>query len=85
MRRDLTCRELTELVTDYLDGALDDAAVGRVERHLRGCEGCRRVLGQWRAVIRLSGALREEDVVAVDDATRERLLATFRAARAPFS
>lgn len=85
MRRDPTCRELTELVTDYLEGALEPAVERRVDRHLRACDGCRRVLEQWRAVVRLSGALRDEDVADLDTATRDRLLATFRAARAPFS
>lgn len=81
-RREVTCRELTELVTEYLDDAVDSGTRRRIDRHLARCEGCRRVLAQWEAVIALSGRLGEDDVEAVDPTTRARLLAAFRADRA---
>ena len=43
--RDLTCRELVELVTDYLDGALPAAERARFEAHagrMRGLRSLRR-------------------------------------------
>jgi anti-sigma factor RsiW len=80
-RADITCRELVELVTDYLEGALPPRARRRVRRHLRACEGCDRYLDQIRATIRIAGRLREEDVEAMPAPVRDRLLAAFRAAR----
>jgi anti-sigma factor RsiW len=54
---DLTCRELTELVTDYLEDALPAAERTRFEAHLAECEGCRRYLAQMRATVDITGAL----------------------------
>ena len=54
--RDLTCRELVELVTDYLDGALPAAERMRFESHMAACEGCERYVEQIRATIALAGA-----------------------------
>ena len=73
---DLQCRELVELVTDYFDGALPVDERLRFERHLVFCEGCAAYLEQMRETIRLTGALRDEDL---DPEARDRLLAAFRA------
>ena len=37
---DITCRELVELVTDYLEGALAPADRARFEEHLEICDAC---------------------------------------------
>ena len=50
----LTCRELVELVTDYLDGALSPAEQDRFEEHLQRCLGCDRYLEQIREAMRLA-------------------------------
>src|SRR4051812_45684181 len=47
----LTCRELVELVTDYLEDALGAGDRARFEAHLRACEGCSAYLGQMRSTI----------------------------------
>ena len=52
--RDLTCRELVELVTDYLDGALPDAERMRFETHIAACEGCDRYVEQIRMTVALT-------------------------------
>jgi anti-sigma factor RsiW len=59
---DIPCRQVVELVTEYLEGGLaaDDMLV--VERHLAMCEGCATYLAQMRETIRVTGALRDEDV-----------------------
>ena len=75
---DLPCAELVELVTDYLDDALPAAWRERIDAHLAICEGCRRVLAQWRLVIRLGGQVAEAEVEAVDPMLRRDLLAAFR-------
>ena len=52
---DLACRELVELVTDYLENALPTAERERFEAHLAECEGCDAYVEQVRATIRLAG------------------------------
>jgi anti-sigma factor RsiW len=59
---DLSCQELVELVTDYLEGALDERHVRAFERHLSGCDGCTRYLEQLRVTIRLTGTLTPDDL-----------------------
>jgi anti-sigma factor RsiW len=70
----LTCQELVELVTDYLEGALSRRDRARFDEHIAGCTNCREYLAQFRQTIALTGMLREDDV---DPAAREALLAQF--------
>lgn len=72
---DLSCRELVEIVTDYLEGAMPPEGRARVDRHLRGCPGCTTYIEQMRETIRLTGRLREDDVPGP---AREALLRAFR-------
>jgi anti-sigma factor RsiW len=72
----LTCRELVELVTDYLEGALPAPERTRFEHHIAGCVGCTRHLAQMRLTIATLGRLREEDL---SPSARGDLLAIFRA------
>ena len=51
---DLTCRELVELVTDYLEDALPPVERVRFEAHLAACEGCDRYVEQIRATVDLT-------------------------------
>jgi anti-sigma factor RsiW len=53
---DLTCQELVELVTDYLEDALPAPERARFEAHVAGCEACATYLAQMRATIRLTRA-----------------------------
>jgi len=71
----LTCQELVELVTDYLEGGLPGADVERFESHLVICPGCATYVDQFRETIRLTGRLREDEL---EPAARETLLAQFR-------
>ncbi|MEO8541063.1 MAG: zf-HC2 domain-containing protein [bacterium] len=71
----LACRELVELVTNYLDGALTPGEHARVESHLADCPHCTRYVEQMRLTIRATGELREADI---RPEAREALLAAFR-------
>jgi hypothetical protein len=53
----LTCREMTELVTDYLEGRLPLLLRLRFRWHLAGCADCRAWLRQMRGTVRLLGRL----------------------------
>jgi anti-sigma factor RsiW len=59
---ELSCQQVVELVTAYLDGALDDAERTRFETHLVYCEGCDRYLDQMRGTIATVGGLASDDV-----------------------
>ena len=73
--RPLVCREVVELMTDYLEGTLSPRARARFDEHLAGCEGCTEYLAQLRAQIRMSGRLSE---TTLDPVFRDRLLRAFR-------
>jgi anti-sigma factor RsiW len=75
MTAEMTCRELVELVTDYLEGTLSPRDHRRVQAHLVHCDGCTAYIEQFRETIRLTGGLREDDL---EPAAREALLAEFR-------
>jgi len=71
----LTCHEVVELVTHYLEGALPPEVRGRVEDHLSGCDGCTSYLEQMRETIRLTGRLTQEQI---PDEQKRVLLDAFR-------
>ena len=57
----LNCRQFVEVVTDYLENALDDEMRRETEEHLAGCGNCLRYLGQIQTVIRILGHVMEEN------------------------
>ena len=44
----LTCRELVELITDYLEGAMPPDERARFEAHVAECDGCEAYVRQMR-------------------------------------
>jgi anti-sigma factor RsiW len=72
---DLTCAELVELATEYLEGALSAEQREAFEGHLVGCDGCVAHLGQIRALLRVAGALPPE---RLSEPAEEELVAAFR-------
>jgi len=70
----MTCAELVELVTAYLEGTLSDGERRAFDEHLDLCPGCERYLDQFRKTIGLLGELPEESLSAP---ARERLLDAF--------
>lgn len=62
LRRDYACREMVEMITDYLEGAMGRSQRRRFEAHLRQCEHCSEYLHQMRATIAASGRLRDQDL-----------------------
>jgi predicted anti-sigma-YlaC factor YlaD len=50
-----SCEETRELVSDYVEGELDDRPRRRVARHLRMCRRCRAV---WQALVATMNGLR---------------------------
>ena len=71
----LSCQELVELVTDYLEGALSPEETDLFEEHIGRCAGCAAYLEQIRQTIALTGRLTPESLSP--EAERE-LLHAFR-------
>ena len=76
--RALTCKELVELVTDYLEGALSSEDKERFEAHLATCDGCAAYLQQMRTTIQTVGNLEEH---SLSPQAKENLLRLFRSWR----
>ncbi len=72
---DIACRELVEVVTDYLEGTLADGERRRLEQHLETCPYCARYIEQMRQTIEALGELSEESIAPE---TRRELLEAFR-------
>ena len=72
---DLTCQELVELVTDYLEGVLPDDVRARFDEHVAVCPGCETYLDQIRETAELMG---EIPVDSISGEMRTTLLAAFR-------
>ena len=71
----ISCQEVVELVTDYLDGAMSPDHVARFDHHLSLCEGCVFYVEQSRMTIAAVGRIGEEDV---PPDVRDDLVAAFR-------
>jgi anti-sigma factor RsiW len=71
----LSCQELVELVTDYVEDGLSPEERRRFEEHLAECGHCLRYLEQLRETIRVAGSLSPE---ALDPAAEAVLLGVFR-------
>ena len=71
----LTCHEVIEVLTDYLEDALPANERRRVEEHLANCDGCTAYLETLRETIRLTGMLTEEQIPGEQ---KEQLLEAFR-------
>src|SRR5215475_8773003 len=57
----LSCQEVVELVTDYLEGTLGPQETTLFEQHLNFCDGCIWYLEQMRTTVATVGRIREED------------------------
>ncbi len=73
--RALTCKELVELVTEYLEGVLSFEDKERFEAHLATCNGCTVYLEQMRKTIQAVGNLEEN---SLSPQAKENLLRLFQ-------
>jgi anti-sigma factor RsiW len=67
----LSCQEVVELITDYLDKALPEHEATLFEQHINFCDGCERYLDQMRTTIAAVGRIDEERIPpeALDELT----------------
>ena len=58
----MKCRDVVELMTDYLEGALSARDRERFEEHIAGCNGCRAYLEQLRLTLKAVSRLADEPI-----------------------
>jgi anti-sigma factor RsiW len=73
--REITCQQLVELVTDYLEDRLPVEERLLFEEHLAFCTWCVTYLDQMRQTIQVAGTLREDDL---DPHARDAMLKVFK-------
>ena len=73
---DGACRDLVELVTEYLEGTLPPQVRAAVERHLDECPDCVEFVAQFRVTVAATGSLRADSLPA---STQQQLIQAFRA------
>lgn len=76
----ITCTQLVEVVTDYLEGQVDDPLRAEIEAHLALCPGCDNYLKQMRETIRVMGRV---PVESLSDVARDDLMTAFRTFHIP--
>lgn len=72
----LTCQQITELVTDYVEGRMGFGDRLRFQLHLGMCKHCRAYLRQMRATVAALGELPAADA-AMPDEVRDELSRRF--------
>jgi anti-sigma factor RsiW len=74
----ISCQEVVEVVTDYLEGRMSPEDVAIFEAHLELCDGCKWYVEQMRITIATVGRI---DEASVPDELRQTLMDAFRARR----
>jgi anti-sigma factor RsiW len=71
----MNCRQVVELMTDYLEGNLGAKDRARFEDHIAGCDGCRAYLSQLRTTRDVVGKIADEPMPA---SVERELIEAFR-------
>jgi predicted anti-sigma-YlaC factor YlaD len=77
----MTCRQIVELVSEYLEDRMTAEDRARMEAHLADCDYCRLYVEQMRTTIRTLGRIEPEETMSQQ--TRAALMAAFRDWRPP--
>jgi anti-sigma factor RsiW len=75
IRNMMSCRELVELVTEYVEGTLDADTLASFEEHLTQCPRCVEYVDQFRQTIDAMGHIPPE---SLSPEVEQELLAAFR-------
>ena len=76
---DLACKELVEIVTDYLEGTLPERDRARFDAHILTCPPCREYVAEMHSTLQLTGRLTIESISV---GARDELLRAFRRMKA---
>ena len=72
---EMGCRELVQVINDYIEDVMPPGDRKRFDEHLAICPGCQTYLDQMRQTIRAVGKLSEE---SIPGEVRNVLLQAFR-------
>jgi len=72
---ELACKELVEIITDYLEQTLPERDRIRFEAHILTCPPCREYVAEMKNTLRLTGRLTVE---SISPGARDDLLRAFR-------
>ena len=72
---EMSCRELVQVINDYIEGVMPPSDRKRFEEHLAICPGCQTYLDQMRQTIRALGKLTEE---SIPEKAKRELVQVFR-------
>jgi len=61
---EISCKQLVELVTEYLEGTMPAGERARFEGHLEACDGCSTYVEQMRETISALGHIPPESLSA---------------------
>lgn len=75
---DLACQRVVEMVTDYLEGALEQDKGAQLEQHLLICDACSVFVDQHRTLAHALSHLAEPEEAHVPAAGKSAALAAFR-------
>lgn len=75
LHTDMSCKELVELVTEFLEGKMPQAERVLFEQHLLRCPPCVEYVKQLRDLSRAARSVKEEEI---PEPTKEKLLEVFR-------
>ena len=74
----IECRQIAELLGDYLDGSLPKHTRELLEWHIEGCPPCVAFVNTYRGTVHAAGKLSD---VEIPPELKQRLLAVLRASR----
>ena len=77
--RELECRQIAEILTDYLEGTLPKATRDLLEWHIEGCAPCVAFMRTFRGTVQ---AVRKLPDVPIPPEMKQRLLAVLRSREA---
>jgi anti-sigma factor RsiW len=72
---ELACKELVEIITDYLEGTLPERDRARFDAHILTCPPCREYVAEMRTTLQLTGRL---TVDSISWSARDELLRAYR-------
>ena len=75
----MTCRELTDFLTDYVDGELPSDVRAHFEQHMTACPPCHAYLRQYEITIATGRAIGSEPPADIPDELVQAILAARRA------
>jgi len=73
--KELSCKELVDIVTDYIEGHLTPADSATFRTHIADCPGCSTYLDQMRLTMRALGRVPSPPI---PQEMKTRLMAAFR-------